>query len=96
MKYILYSCFALLSCIAATAQKTRYKIVYNVLEDKEKDNYELYSMNMDGSDRKNITNTPGVEWVYYAYKNKVYYIKYNTLFIFITKYFYIEYKNLKF
>lgn len=74
MKYIFNSCFALLSCIAAMAQKTGYKIVYNVLEDKEKDNYELYSMNMDGSDRKNITNTPGVEWVYYAYKNKVYYI----------------------
>jgi TolB protein len=31
-------------------------------------------MNMDGSGKKNLTNTPGVEWVYYAYKNKVYYI----------------------
>jgi TolB protein len=56
-----------------TAQK-QYKIVYNVLEDREKDNYEIYSMNMDGSGKKNITNTPGVEWVYYAYKDKVYYI----------------------
>ncbi|MBN8673795.1 MAG: hypothetical protein J0L56_06650 [Chitinophagales bacterium] len=55
------------------AQKS-YKIVYNVLEDREKDNYDVYSMNMDGSDKKNITNTPGVEWVYYAYKDKVYYI----------------------
>ncbi len=57
-----------------TAQKKQYKIVYNVLENREKDNYEIYSMNMDGSDEKNITNTPGVEWVYYAYKDKVYYI----------------------
>lgn len=48
--------------------------MYNVLEDREKDNYELYSMNMDGSGKKNITNTPGVEWVYYAYEDKVYYI----------------------
>lgn len=55
------------------AQK-QYKIVYNVLEDREKDNYDIYSMNMDGSDKKNITNTPGVEWAYYAYKDKVYYI----------------------
>ncbi len=55
------------------AQK-QYKIVYNVLENKEKDNYEIYSMNMDGTGKKNITNTPGVEWVYYAYANKVYYI----------------------
>ncbi len=57
-----------------TAQKKQYKIVYNVLENREKDNYDIYSMNMDGSDKKNITNTPGVEWVYYAYKDKVYYI----------------------
>jgi TolB protein len=40
----------------------------------EKDNYEIYSMNMDGTGRKNITSTPGVEWVYYAYKDKVYYV----------------------
>lgn len=56
------------------AQKTTYKILYNVLEDREKDNYDIYSMNMDGSDKKNITNTPGVEWVYYASGNKVYYV----------------------
>ena len=42
------------------AQNQKYKIVYNVLEDREKDNYEVYSMNMDGSDQKNITNSPGV------------------------------------
>jgi TolB protein len=56
------------------AQSSNYKIVYNVLEDRVKDNYDIYSMNMDGSDKKNLTNTPGVEWVYYAYKDKVYYI----------------------
>ncbi len=56
------------------AQDNKYKIVYNVFEDREKDNYEIYSMNMDGSDKKNLTNTPGVEWVYYAYENKVYYV----------------------
>lgn len=56
------------------SQETKYKIVYNVLEDRAKDNYDIYSMNMDGSDKRNITNTPGVEWVYYAYKDKVYYV----------------------
>ncbi len=57
-----------------SSQKQQYKIVYNVLEDRNKDNYEVYSMNMDGSDKKNLTNTPGVEWVYYAYEDKVYFI----------------------
>lgn len=56
------------------SQTDKYKIIYNVFEDREKDNYDIYSMNMDGSGKKNITNTPGVEWVYYAYKDKVYYI----------------------
>jgi TolB protein len=68
---LLYVLFALQQI--GTAQK-QYRIVYNVLEDREKDNYDIYSMNMDGTDKKNITNTPGVEWVYYAYKDKVYYI----------------------
>ncbi len=61
-------------CSAQLHAQKQYKIVYNVLEDKAKDNYEIYSMNMDGTDKKNITNTPGVEWVYYAYEDKVYYI----------------------
>jgi TolB protein len=40
----------------------------------EKDNYEIYSMNMDGTGQRNITNTPGVQWVYCAYKDKLYYV----------------------
>jgi len=76
---MIHRCVALLCFLFFTqqysiAQKKQYKIVFNVLEDREKDNYDIYSMNMDGSDRKNITNTPGVEWVYYAYEDKVYYI----------------------
>jgi TolB protein len=31
-------------------------------------------MNADGSGQKNITNTPGVEWVYYTYKDRVFFI----------------------
>lgn len=61
-------------CICCSSYSQQYKIVYNVFEDKATDNYDVYSMNMDGSEKKNLTNTPGVEWVYYAYKNKVYYI----------------------
>jgi TolB protein len=74
MKQLLLIFFMAVSCFAVLAQKPQYKIVYNVLEDREKDNYEVYSMNMDGSGKKNITNTPGVEWVYYAYKDKVYFV----------------------
>lgn len=70
--WMTYMMFSLVT--GSIAQNSKYKIVYNVLQDREKDNYEIYSMNMDGTGQKNITNTPGVEWVYYAYKDKVYYI----------------------
>ncbi|HEX7846066.1 MAG TPA: hypothetical protein VF476_09735 [Chitinophagaceae bacterium] len=64
----------LLFSFTANAQKEKYKIVYNVREDTTKDNYDIYSMNMDGSGQKNITNTPGVEWVYYTFKDKLFFI----------------------
>ena len=59
---------------AVPAQNNRYKIAYNVYEDPEKDNYDIYIMNMDGSGQKNITNTPGVEWVYYAWKDRIFFV----------------------
>jgi len=74
MKKLIIVALGLLIIVVSQAQKNKYKIVYNVLEDREKDNYDIYSMNMDGSGKKNLTNTPGVEWVYYAYEDKVYYI----------------------
>lgn len=73
-KFFLSLLYVLFATQQYSVAQKQYKIVYNVLEDREKDNYDIYSMNMDGSDKKNITNTPGVEWVYYAYKDKVYYI----------------------
>lgn len=67
---------ALLFCFVqnCAAQISKYKIVYNVYEDTAKDNYDIYSMNADGSNKRNITNTPGVEWVYYTYKDRVFFI----------------------
>lgn len=74
MMKIFFSCCCLLFSSVLQAQDKQYRIVYNVFEDREKDNYDVYSMNMDGSDKKNLTNTPGVEWAYYAYKDKVYFV----------------------
>ena len=74
MRKIFFTPLLLVIALCSLSQKNNYKIVFNVLEDREKDNYEIYSMNMDGTDRKNITNMPGVEWAYYAYKDKVYFI----------------------
>jgi TolB protein len=51
-----------------------YRIAFNVWEDKESDNYEVYTMNMDGSDQVNVTNLAGVEWTYRSLGNELLYI----------------------
>lgn len=64
-----------------------YKIAYNVLFDAEKDNYEVFIMDMDGQNARNITGLEGVEWTYYATGGKVYYISdKDTLHRFFTLY----------
>lgn len=50
------------------------KIAYNVWYDTLNDNYEIFVMDQDGKNPKNITNWEGVDWVYYAYKDKIYFI----------------------
>lgn len=62
------------SCSQDHQKQISYKIAYNVLEDTAADNYDIYIMDMNGDNKKNITNTPGVEWVYYAYKDKIFFI----------------------
>ena len=49
-----------------------YKIAYNVLVSEEDYNYDVFTMNPDGSGKRNITNTKGVEWVYNSYKDRLY------------------------
>lgn len=73
--------FLLASCQEAkrssqlsTTSLDEYAIVYNVLVNDSTDNYEVFTMNMDGSQQKNITNLKGVEWSYYSFKDKVYFI----------------------
>ena len=50
-----------------------YAIVYNVLADSENDNYEVFTMNTDGTNKKNFTNLKGVEWSYTSSGNKIYF-----------------------
>lgn len=50
------------------------KIAYNVFFDLESDNYEIFSMDIDGLNKKRITHLNGVEWTYYAYEDWVYFV----------------------
>lgn len=77
MKSLLRTAFLLvivLMTFACKQEQKQYKIAYNVYYDTLKDDYEVFIMNANGTDKKNISNSPGVDWVYYAYKDKIYFI----------------------
>lgn len=62
------------NCFSQSKEKS-YQIAYNVhIPDKVRGNYEIFTMNMDGANKKNITNHPDVAWTYYAYKKKLYFV----------------------
>ena len=87
MKYLILPCLimfvcALISCEGngksgrekSKAKEPEYAIAYNVLTDSEHDNYEVFTMNIDGSEKRNVTNFSGVEWTYYSYEDRLYFI----------------------
>lgn len=65
--------FSLIFALSCAAQDT-YRIAYNVLEDAKSGDYEVYLMDMDGSNPRNLTNHPGVDWVYHAFENRIYFL----------------------
>lgn len=80
-KYLALLFLIIFSCIFETKQDEtqdekpfKLKIAYNVFYDSETDNYEVFSMDLDGSNKQNITNFKGVEWTYYAHEDDVYFI----------------------
>ncbi len=60
--------------IQESSKKKEYVIAYNVLQNKENDDYEIYSINLDGLGKKNITNHKDVAWTYYAWKDILFFI----------------------
>jgi TolB protein len=50
------------------------KIAYNVLLDEETGNYEIFLMNIDGTNSRNISNSNSVDWVYHSVAEKIYFI----------------------
>lgn len=63
---------------AVSGQKTDgprdHLIAYNVLADGEKDDYEVFIMNPDGSGKRNLTNHADVAWTYHAWRDRIFFI----------------------
>lgn len=55
-------------------ESARYLLAYNVGVNVEQDDYDVFVMNLDGSNKQNVTNHPDVAWSYISGKNKVYFI----------------------
>ena len=58
----------------AFAQPAGYKIAINVLQDQKADDYEVYTMDADGSGLKNVTNNKDVAWTYYSIPGRLLFI----------------------
>lgn len=72
--YIILTALLLASCTENAQQPPNQLIAYNVLVDAEHDNYEIYTMNLDGSNKQNITNHPAVDWTYHASGDRIYFL----------------------
>ena len=66
----------LLPLISLTADEPgkKFRLAFNALVSDTSADYDVFSMNFAGGERKNITNNPDFAWVYYAYKNRIYFI----------------------
>ena len=51
-----------------------YKIVYNIFANRANNDYEIYIMDADGSNAKNLSNWKGVDWAYHSYKDKIFFL----------------------
>ncbi|WP_299110681.1 hypothetical protein [uncultured Winogradskyella sp.] len=71
MKNILYTITILFTALSCYTQQ---KIAYNVLQDAATQDYEIYIMDIDGNNAKNITNSKSVDWVYDSFGEKIYFL----------------------
>ena len=58
------------------AHTTHYRIAYNVSvpDTLRPDDYEIFTMELDGSDKKNVTDHPDVAWTYLAHDDRIFFI----------------------
>ncbi len=71
MKTTLFTLSLALGIVIVQAQE---KIAYNVLEDAASQDYEIYVMDVDGTNAKNISNSKSVDWVYDSFGEKIYFL----------------------
>lgn len=51
-----------------------YQIAYNIAMNEKQTDYDVWTMNLDGSSNTNLTYNPDVAWTYLAATNKIFFI----------------------
>jgi len=64
----------LASGTSAIGQDRAWKLAFNVLQDQKADDYEVYTMSLDGTGVTNLTNNKDVAWTYYSVPGKVLFV----------------------
>ncbi len=65
----LFACYTTL-----TAQQAGWRIAFNVLQDQKADDYEVYTMSVDGGSIQNVTNHRDVAWTYHSVPGKLLFV----------------------
>lgn len=83
MRWIIYSivlmilggCYNHKNTTDLTDASKHFSIAYNIhIPDTSKDDWEIIHMNLDGSNKQNITNHSDVAWTYHAFKSRLFFI----------------------
>ncbi len=74
MKTILHLCASCVLLSAAHRRSDNYLLAYNVSHPDKTYGYEVYAMETDGSNKRNLTKHKDVAWTYYAHNNRLFFI----------------------
>lgn len=74
MKTIYSAVVVLLLSTFSFAQSANYRLAFNALQDQKTDDYEVYTIGLDGSAMANVTNHKDVAWTYYSIPGRLLFI----------------------
>ena len=50
------------------------KVAYNILENRDKGDYDVYTMDLKGTGNQNVTRHPVLAWTYQVWKDKLFFL----------------------
>lgn len=73
-KRLLILCLTAFCSLYVSAQPTGVRLAFNTLENSAADDYEVYTINVDGTDVRNVTNNKDVAWTYHSIPGRLLFV----------------------